>query len=140
MDRNTFAPVLTILLTASLVFGCAHLRKGPTEQELIASSLEAWKAATEAQNPEGMMACISEDFQWEEGGKAQMRAFLEGFIREGNLSGALMNLANSVTTLEEESARVQGITLSSDAGSIQLELVMKKDPDGAWRIASLDAY
>jgi ketosteroid isomerase-like protein len=136
--RKTITIAMLFLLTG-LVCGCAGMG-GPTDEELIAKTLADWKAATEAEDLDGMMACISEDFQNEEGDKAGFREFVDDFIQQGALADAEMDLEDAITTVEGDSAIVEAVLLSSNMGSTTLDLEMQQDPDGTWRITGLEAY
>ena len=138
---NVAMMVAAVFVLQSALSGCASLMGGPSDEELIADTLAAWKAATEAENVDGMMSCISDDFQTDEGGKAEVREYLSGVIDQGMLSGAEMDLTEAETTIEEDgTASVMGIELSGDVGSVVMDLEMKKDADGTWRIIGMDAY
>ena len=128
-----------LFLLAGLVSGCAGMG-GLTDEELVAKTIADWKAATEAEDLDGMMACISEDFESDEGDKASFREFLDDFISQGMLSDAEVDIEDAITEIEGDSATVDSIMLDGGMGSATLNLELKRDADGAWRITYLEAY
>lgn len=84
-----------------------------------------------------MMAFYSEDFTTDRGNtKAEVKEFFQGAKDQGYLEGATADLAAAEIKLEDGTANAGPITLSSDAGSLQASLVLKKEKDKVWRIVS----
>jgi ketosteroid isomerase-like protein len=139
MRKTTLLPSIIAGCVILGLAGCASMSKGPSDKDLIQNLLNEWKSATEAQDLDKMMACFSNDFRGDEGGKDEMRAFLANFIDSGNLDGAEVDLEKAETIIEGNTASVLSTWLSSTAGSLGVDLDLQKDPDGAWRIVGLDA-
>lgn len=141
MGRKQFLVGLLILAFIVGVCGCAALQRGPSDEELIRQTLVQWKAGMENHDLDVMMATISEDFVSDEGGgKADFRAFLRRHIEEGTLSGARMDLESAMIAIEDDMATVENAGLSGDRGSVVLDMELKKEADGVWRIVGLHAY
>ncbi len=141
MDKSTIATVLTVTMLVALFCGCVGLGKGPTDEELIAGVLADWKAALEAQDLDKLMVAYSEDFEGERGaGKAEVREFLSRAIDEGYLEGVEADLEDAETVVEGETASVGPVTLSSDMGSMSLDVTMQKEEVDRWRIVSTEGY
>ena len=140
--RNTRIAVFGVaVLVTALVCGCAGQGKGPTDEELIAGMLADWNAAFAAQDLDQIMAAYSEDFESEQSAdKEGVRGFLERAIDEGYLDGAEIILDGAETIIDGESATVSPVDLDGDFGSVSLELVLKKEADGAWRIVASERY
>ena len=51
-----------------------------------------------------------------------------------------MDIDNARVTIEEEMATVENAGLSGDRGSVVIDMDLKKEDDGAWRIVGLQAY
>ena len=139
MRKTTLLPSIIAGCIILGLTGCASVSKGPSDKDLVQNLLDEWKAATEAQNLDRMMACFSNDFRGDEGGKDEMRAFLAEFIDSGNLDDAEVDLEKVETIIDGTTASVLSTWLSSTAGSLGIDLDLQKDPDGQWRIVALDA-
>jgi len=135
--RTRFATkLLAAGMLALLVAGCATLG-GAKDQKAIEKTLADWKAALEKQDVDGMMAFYSENFTTERGNtKAELKEFFQNAKDQGYLEGATADLTTAEIKIEEGTANVGPITLSSDAGSLEASLVLKKEPDKVWRIVS----
>ncbi len=142
MKKSGIVTLAVAVVLATALCGCASLLGGggPSDEELVTATLTEWKAALEAQDVDKMMAQISEDFEGEEGGKPEMKEFLEGAIDQGYLDGAEVDLEGADTTIDGETASVVGLTIESDMGGATLDMELKKDADGVWRITVMDVY
>jgi ketosteroid isomerase-like protein len=139
MRRPIFTACLAVVMLVVLACGCAGSGKGPTDEELITGMLTGWKAALETKDLEKMMAPYSEDFAGEGGaGKPELRQFIQRAIDEGYLDDAKVDLEKAQTTREGETATVGPVALSGSYGTLELDLKLKKEADGAWRIVGSD--
>ena len=59
-------------------------------------------------------------------------------IDAGYLDGAEADLEEAETVIDGEEATVSPIVLSSSRGSMEFELSLAKEEDGAWRIVGSD--
>lgn len=138
--KRVFCGLLTGVLVLG-VCGCATTQKGASDDALIRQTLATWKSGLESHNIDVLMSTLSEDFVSEEGGsKADFREYVAGLIDDGTLSGAKMDIDNARVTIEEEMATVENAGLSGDRGSVVIDMDLKKEDDGAWRIVGLQAY
>jgi hypothetical protein len=125
---------LAAAIVASIAAGCATGSKGPSDRELIMSTLNEWKAGLVAKNPDQTIVAYSENFRDGEGrGKADMHAFLKEAVSMGYLDSLMVDLETVQVTINGVDATVSPVALSSSAGSMTLYLVMKKE-DETWRI------
>lgn len=140
MRKRAFYGLLTGVLVLG-VCGCATTRQGISDDELIRETLATWKSGLESHDIDVLMSTISEDFVSDEGGsKAGFREYVAGLIDDGTLSGAKMDIDSARVTIEEEMATVENAGLSGDRGSVLLDMDLKKEDDGVWRIVGLQAY
>lgn len=134
MSKSIAGKMLVVGILAVFAAGCATMR-GPSDEELIQNTLNGWKAALENQDIDAMMAFYSEDFTTDRGNtKEELREFFQGAKDQGYLEGAQADLSAAETTIEDGTAEVGPIYLSSDAGSLDTTLFLKKEEDGVWRI------
>jgi ketosteroid isomerase-like protein len=139
MKRTGFVTLAVAVGLATGLCGCATLLGGgPTDEELVAAVIAEWKAGLEAQDVDKMMAPVSEDFQGDEGGKPELREFMEGAIDQGYIEGAEVILDEAETTIEGATASVVGISVETDMGGAWLDMELKKGADGVWRITAMD--
>ena len=141
MVRKQFLYGVVTLAVVFGVCGCAGMQKGPSDQELIQQTLIRWKSGIESHNVDEMMAVISEEFVSDEGGsKADFREYIAGLIDDGTLSGAQLDIERSTVTIEGDMATVENAGLHGDRGSVVLDMDLKKEADGVWRIVGIQAY
>jgi ketosteroid isomerase-like protein len=141
MQTRFVAALLALGMVAVLVVGCATTG-GNKDQKSIDKTLAVWKAAIEKQDVDGMMPAYSDAFKSDRGeGKPEMKKFLASVKEQGYLDGAKVDMAKTEIKIEKNTATVSPIGLSSNAGAISVQLVMKPDPDKVWRIiASEEAH
>ncbi len=140
MKKSVIVTVAAAVALVTTLCGCASLLGGggPSDAELVAAALAGWKTGMEAQDIDKMMAQISEDFQGQNGGKPELKALLEGAIDQFYLDGAEVDIDVAETTIEGETASVMGIGLETDMGEATMDMELKKEADGAWRIIAIE--
>jgi len=131
--------LVLVAVMMSLFCGCETLGKGATDEERIAETLCQWKATTEAQDIEGMMATYSEDFSAENiAGKAVLREAMAQALEEGHFEDAAVDLEDAETVVEGQNATVAPIGMTGVFGAAEIGLDMKQDADGVWRIVGIN--
>lgn len=136
MRMRLFTAPLVLGMAALMAAGCATMG-GDNDQKAIDKTLADWKAALEKQDIDAMMTAYSEAFTTDRGNtKAELKEFFENAKDQGYLEGATVDLSAAEIKIEDGAASVAPVTLSSDAGSLQASLVLKKEADKAWRIVS----
>ncbi len=125
-------------VAALFVAGCAGM-SGPSDEEMIQSTVAKLKAALEEQDIDMLMATFSEDFEHPEvGGKEDARYMLEMGLESGYAEGGEVSTEDmEIEFLDDGGASVYPIDLSSYAGSVAVELIMQKDED-AWLIRTIE--
>ena len=135
MSKRTVAVVLAIGLVALMVVGCATT--GGKDKKSIDKTLADWKAALEKKDIDGVMLAYSEKFTSDRGGgKAEMKGFLTNAKEQGYLDGAKADMTKAEIKIEKDTATVGPVELGSNAGSLTVDLTLKKDPDKVWRIVA----
>jgi len=129
-------------LSVAVVFmasGCATLG-GMTDEEKVAQTVKEWMAATEAHDLDAIMAVVSEDFVGDGGAnKEAFQGYIAGLIESGMFDGVEVSDSRAVITVDGDSAEARHLDLSSYAGAVVVDLTLKRDADGKWRISGLRA-
>lgn len=140
MKKSVIVTLAAAVALATTLCGCASLfgGGGPSDEELVAATLAGWKAGMEAQDVDKMMAQISEDFESQRGGKPELKQMLQGAIDQFYLDGAEVDLEIAETTIEGETASVTSVGVETDMGAATMDMELKKEADGAWRITAIE--
>jgi len=138
---------LACILSAGLLAGCATLG-GPSDEELIMERTQAFAADFVAGNVDNFLDYASEDFSHE---RVADKETLANYIQMGKDSGRIAELPQWIeehdgqidlefaeVVVDGDTASVYPIEASADAGSVTVEILYKKDPDGVWRIQTLN--
>ena len=135
MKKSTIIKLGVGVLTIVLIGGC---QLGPSNEELINTTMTDWKAALIAQDLDKFMAVYSENYVSVSGEpKASMREFMAGVFEEGFLDDVEINLEDATTTIEGDKAEVLPIELSTGMQVITIELALQKE-NGAWLVVGTD--
>lgn len=125
--------VLSALLVTALAYvvsisGCAGLGKGPSDEELIRSTVDKVKTALESKNIDMLLETFAEDFEHPQvGGKQEARQLLQMGLESGYAEDGKVDISHMEIKINEDgTASIYPIDLSSVAGSVSVELVMKK--------------
>lgn len=117
--------------------GCATMG-GLSDEEQVARTVSGWIEAVEASDIDAIMAYVSEGFEGQGGAdKAAYEAYMSGVIDAGYLDGAEVRDDRMILAVEGDTATVRNLDLSSFAGAVVIDLEMKRDPDGRWRISNM---
>ena len=137
MRRGLATKLLAVMVLVVFAAGCATMGGGQKDAKAVQKTLDGWKAALEKQDVDGMMAFYSEDFTTDRGNtKDELKEFFQGAKDQGYLEGATADLTMAEIKIENGEASVWPVQLSSDAGSLEASLVLKKEADKVWRIVS----
>jgi ketosteroid isomerase-like protein len=108
---------------------------GPTDEELINTTMSNWKQALIDMDVDAILAGYSEDFSSERvQGKDEMREFMERAIDEGWLENIDINLEIAQLTITDDSAEFAPVEIIGDAGEMEIEFTLKKEDKKTWRI------
>lgn len=129
MKRILISSILVMSMVAMLtVLGCAGMGKGPSDQELIRATIDKVKAALEAKNIDMLMQTFGDDFEHPEvGGKDEARQMLQLGLESGYADEGKVDLSNMQIKINDDgTASAYPIDLSSVAGAVSVELILKK--------------
>ena len=125
-----------ILVLCALVCGC---QSGPTDEELINTTMNSWRQAIVAQDVDTMMVGYSEDFSSADGiDKEGVRGFMEGAVDGGVLDNIEINFEIAELTITDDKAEFGPVEIMSDMGSMDFVYTLQKEDKNIWRIISSD--
>jgi ketosteroid isomerase-like protein len=132
-------PTLLGVLCVAVLAGCSSLGGGVDDATAITTAATKWSDALVAHDVDALMALYSEDFSDADGNsKADMRDFLADIIDQGMLDDVEADMEDVVLTIDEDTARYDGIILTSAMGSVTVDLTFGREEDG-WKIVSMFA-
>ncbi len=129
MKRILISSVVVVSMVAMLsVLGCAGMGKGPSDEELIRATIDKVKAALEAKNIDMLLQTFADDFEHPEvGGKEEARQMMQLGLESGYADEGKVDLSNMQIKINNDgTASAYPIDLSSVAGSVSVELILKK--------------
>jgi len=130
----------SVIINLSLVFlavtlcGCQTLGVGPSDEELISTTMAEWKAAMAAKDLDKLMATFSDNYISSRGsGKVAARERLAGAIERGFLDNIEVNIEDAQITLEGNKATFSPVKFVADRSTMMLEYTLQKE-NGTWLI------
>ena len=134
MKRSVILNLSLFVLAAFLVYGCQTLGVGPSDEELVSTTMAEWKAAMVAQDIDKLMATYSENYVSSRGGgKDSIREFMARAFERGFLDSVEVKIEDVQITIEDDKATFGPVEFVSDRGMFALEYTLQKE-DGAWLI------
>lgn len=144
MKKTVLLMSLALALVLLAGTGCQLGPKGPSDEELIRTQLQTMKDAVFAGDKEKILSVFSEEFtHYEVPDKATLADYLQmgidmGYLDQIKDQNAVINLEDAKVTIDKDTATVYPIAASADMGSVTIEVTMKKEADGVWRITTAD--
>lgn len=134
MKRSVILNLSPVVLAAFLVCGCQTLGVGPSDEELISTTMAEWKTALVAQDIDKLMAAYSENYVSTRGtGKDSIREFMARAFEQSFLDSVEVKIEDAQITIEGDKATYGPVEFVSDRGTFTLEYKLQKE-DGAWFI------
>ena len=131
MNRSVILMLAVAMVAAVLVGGCGT---GPSDEELIGTTMADWRTALVAEDLDKVMAGYSEGYSSERGdGKEQIRQFIATVFEEGWLDNAKVIFEEAETAIEGDKATFGPVKFTSDTGAMTINYTLKKE-DESWRI------
>ncbi len=125
---------LVVLVFAVVFCGCQTPAKGPSDKQLINTTMTEWKAALEAMNLDRLMALFSDNYVSSSGsGKVAMRERMVGAIERGSLDNIKIKIENAQLTLVGDQATFGPVEITSDRGTLTIEYTLQRE-DVKWLI------
>lgn len=126
---------LGLFVFAAVFYGCqTPVVEGPSDEELINTTMTEWKVAFEAKNLDRLMALFSDNYLSSSGSsKVAMRESMAGAIERGSLDNVKINIENAQLTLVGDRATFGPVEITSDRGTLTIEYTLQKE-DVKWLI------
>jgi hypothetical protein len=137
MKRTTLTLCAGALLLALGLAGCATT-KGPSDEELIQQTLDAWAKTLVAKDVDSFMANFSEKFTSSQAEDKQTLAnFIKEAVESGYLDDAKVSFENAQRAMKDGKCTVYPVDLSGAAGSVASELTLAKE-EGGWLVVGME--
>lgn len=128
--------MVMLLLTLGLA-GCAGMR-GPSDEELIQQTLDAWGKTLVAKDVDSFMATFSEKFTSSQAAdKPTLAKFIKEAIDSGYLDDAKVSFENAKRTMKDGTCTVYPVDLSGTAGAVSAELTLAREDD-KWLVTGME--
>lgn len=121
--------------------GCASLKKGPSDQELITQVVKNYQTDLQKGDVDAVMTQFSSDYSDGEGrDKAGLKDFLNQAKDQGYLDDIEVNIDDMKITINDDTATAGPVGLYGNFGGIDVTLGLKEESEGNWLITSMDEY
>ena len=132
MKKAVILNLSLVVLVAIMVCGCQTA--GPSNEQLVSTTMADWKTAMAAKDMDKLMATFSENYVSTRGtGKDSMREFMTRAFERGFLDSVEVKIEDVQITIEDDKATYGPVEFVSDRGTFKLEYKLQKE-DGAWLI------
>ncbi len=132
MKKSIILNLGLAVFVSAFLCGCQTIGVGPSDEELISSTMTEWKAAMAGKDIDKLMATFSDDYVSTRGsGKDAMREFMTRAFDEGFMDNVEVNVENAQITIEGDKATFGPVEFISDRGTFALEYSLQKE-NGAW--------
>ena len=132
--------LFTVVALIGLSCGCAMFAGDGNDEECLRQLLATWEAALKAEDIDAVMAVYSEDYRGEgDSDKAFAREFLTSVKAQGALATVEIDTTKAEIVVDDRTAKVGPIEISTREGPRIFYLTLQKEDDGAWRITSSEA-
>lgn len=136
MKKSVIMNLGMAALIAVLAGGCQI--GGPSDEELINTTIADWKAAHTAKDLDGLMATLSEDYvSMEGGGKDSMREFISRAFEGGFMDNVEIKIEDAEITMEGDKAMFGPVKFVGDRGTFAFNHILQKE-DGKWLIVGAE--
>ena len=134
MKKSVILNVSLAVFTAVLVCGCQTAGVGPSDEEIVSTTMAEWKAVLVAKDLDKLMAVYSEDYVSSRGaGKDSMRERMARAFDQGFMDSVKVKIEDAQITIEGDKATFGPVEFVSDRGTMKLEYTLRKE-NGAWLI------
>ncbi len=134
MKKSVILNLSLAVLAAVLVYGCQTLGVGPSDEELVSTTMAEWKAAMAAKDMDKLMATFSDNYVSTRGtGKDSMREFMTKAFESNFMDNVEINIEDAEVMIEGDKAVFGPVEFISDRGTFTLEYKLQKEEE-AWLI------
>ena len=132
--RTIVALAVSVALVCAAT-GCAMLKGGPSDEDMLGELLQTYKTGMEAGNAEAVIALYSENYESARGGTyEEMVERMERFIPRMAERDIELGIDEAEIQIEGDTARVGPIVSEGRRGTMRRTLICTKEEDGCWRI------
>ena len=134
MKRSVILNLSLFVLAAVMVSGCQTLGGGPSDEQLVNTTMAEWKAAMVAQDIDKLMAAYSEKYvSSRRSGKDSTRERMTRAFEQSFMDNVEVKIEDVQITIEGDKATFGPVEFVSDRGTLALEYTLQKE-NGAWLI------
>jgi len=140
--KSVIVKAFVAMAVVAVAAGCAGTQKGPTDQELVLSQIQNFKAAILAKDVEKVFTYVSDSFYHPEAGdKAAAKELIKQGIDSGYTEDGQVDLTKMEVKIDKDKATAYPITASARPGSVTVGLTLKKEKTKAglaWLITEIN--
>ncbi len=127
--------LIAAAFVAAVCAGCAGLFK-PSDEQQVMNAVEQWLAGFNERDAETVVEVLSEDYDDERGLTRDSFGDLLPELDSYGVGKADMSQATVV--IEGDTATAGPVSLDMGGEDVSLELLLKKEDDGVWRIVTIE--
>jgi len=132
MRKSVILSLSLVVLVVILVCGCQTA--GPSNEQLVKTTMANWKESLIAEDLDKLMAVYSMSYVSTRGtGKDSMREFMIKAFESNFMDNVNVNIEDAQVVIEGDKATFAPVVFVSDRGTFTLEYNLQKE-DGAWLI------
>jgi len=132
MKKSVILNLSLAVLVAILVCGCQTM--GPSDEQLVTTTMTDWKASLIDEDLDKLMAVYSMNYVSTRGtGKDSMREFMTKAFESNFMDNVEINIDDAQTMIEGDKATYGPVEFISDRGTFRLEYKLQKEKE-AWLI------
>ncbi|MBA7616653.1 hypothetical protein ES703_23951 [subsurface metagenome] len=132
MKKSVILNLSLAVLVAILVCGCQTA--GPSDEQLVSTTMADWKASLIAEDLDKLMAVYSMNYVSTRGtGKDSMREFMTRAFESDFMDNVEINIEDTEIIIEGDKATYGPVEFVSDRGTFVLEYKLRKEEE-AWLI------
>ncbi len=132
MKKSVILNLSLAVLVAILFCGCQTA--GPSDEQLISTTMTNWKASLIAEDLDKLMAVYSMNYVSTRGtGKDSMREFMTKAFESNFMENVEINIEGAKAMIEGDKAVFGPVEFISDRGMFRLEYKLQKEEE-AWLI------
>ena len=136
MCKSTIVGSNMVILATLIVAGCQVIVSGPSEEELIKTTMADWKAALIDKDLDKLMALYSEDYACASyDSKSALRAYIAAGFQHGYTDNVKINFEDAKTVVEGKNATFGQIEYTASKFAWLIDFTLQKE-NRTWLIIS----
>ncbi len=133
--KNPWLQGMMCMVVFAVLAGCATNGGGMSDEEAIQGIIADIGTALAAGDIDAMLANYAEDYQSDQGGLEDQRAFLEGAKEQGFLEDVNTSMENAQIAIDGTSATMGPVDIEGVFGALAVTYELEKR-DGKWLVVS----